>query len=401
MAGLIFEGLKVLDCGSFIAAPAAATILSDFGADVIKIEPPGAGDPYRAVPKLPTSPQSDENYAWMLASRNKRGLALDLGKSAALAVMRRLVAETDIFITNFPATVRKKFGLTYEDLAPLNERLIYASFTGYGERGNEANKPGFDITAWWARSGLMDGVRSDAMAPPARPLTGMGDHPSGISLFAAIAMALYQRQLTGKGAHVRTSLIANGVWSNGVMAQAALCGARFIDRPPREQALNAFTNYYRCRDGRWLILTILNEERYWPIMAKCMGREELLTDRRFVTKHARVAHAIELTAIFDEVFATEDRSEWRTILTAHGIVFDVVASAQDIPSDKQLMANDILVPFEGESVLTVTSPLFIEGQEKIKPRRPPGVGQHSDEILREAGYDADSIEELRQGGAVA
>jgi crotonobetainyl-CoA:carnitine CoA-transferase CaiB-like acyl-CoA transferase len=217
----LFEGLKVLDCGSFIAAPAAATILSDFGADVIKIEPPGAGDPYRAIPKLPASPQSDENYAWMLASRNKRGLALDLGKPAAREVICRLISTADIFITNFPLAVRKKFRLNYADLALLNERLIYASFTGYGERGEEANKPGFDITAWWARSGLMDGVRTEAKAPPARPLTGMGDHPSGISLYASIVMALYQRQITGKGAYVGTSLIANGLWSNGVMAQAA------------------------------------------------------------------------------------------------------------------------------------------------------------------------------------
>jgi crotonobetainyl-CoA:carnitine CoA-transferase CaiB-like acyl-CoA transferase len=401
MERLIFEGLKVLDCGSFIAAPAAATILSDFGADVIKIEPPGAGDPYRAVPKLPTSPQSDENYAWMLASRNKRGLALDLGKPAAQEVIHRLISSTDVFITNFPAGVRKKFALTYEDLAPLNERLIYASFTGYGERGEEANKPGFDITAWWARSGLMDGVRSDAKAPPARPLTGMGDHPSGISLFAGIVMALYQRQITGKGAHVGTSLIANGIWSNGVMAQAALCGARFIDRPPREQALNAFTNYYRCRDGRWLILTILNEERHWPVLAKCIDREELIADTRFATKRDRIAHAVELTAILDEAFATKDRSQWRSILAAGGIVFDVVASAQDIPSDEQLFANEILVPFEGENALTITSPVFLKGQEKVKPRRPPKVGEHSEEILGEAGYDAAKIKQLRAEGAIA
>jgi crotonobetainyl-CoA:carnitine CoA-transferase CaiB-like acyl-CoA transferase len=401
MGRLIFEGLKVLDCGSFIAAPAAATILSDFGADVIKIEPPGAGDPYRAVPKLPTSPQSEDNYAWMLASRNKRGLALDLRKPAAQGVIRRLTSSADVFITNFPSGVRKKFGLTYEDIAPLNERLIYASFTGYGEHGEEANKPGFDITAWWARSGLMDGVRSDAKAPPARPLTGMGDHPSGISLFAGIVMALYQRQITGKGAHVGTSLIANGIWSNGVMAQAALCGARFIDRPPREQALNAFTNYYRCRDGRWLILTILNEERHWPVLAKCIDREELIADARFATKRDRIAHAIELTAILDGAFATKDRSEWRSILAAGGVVFDVVASAQDIPDDEQLFANGILVPFEGEDALTITSPVFLKGQEKVKPRRPPNVGEHSDRILREVGYDADMIKQLRAEGAIA
>jgi crotonobetainyl-CoA:carnitine CoA-transferase CaiB-like acyl-CoA transferase len=397
----LFEGLKVLDCGSFIAAPAAATILSDFGADVIKIEPPGAGDPYRAIPKLPASPQSDENYAWMLASRNKRGLALDLGKPAAREVICRLISTADIFITNFPLAVRKKFRLNYADLALLNERLIYASFTGYGERGEEANKPGFDITAWWARSGLMDGVRTEAKAPPARPLTGMGDHPSGISLYASIVMALYQRQITGKGAYVGTSLIANGLWSNGVMAQAALCGARFIDRPPREQSLNAFTNYYRCGDGRWLILTILNEERHWPVLAKCLGREELIDDPQFLTKRDRLAHAVELTAIFDEVFASKDRAEWRDILNAGGIVFDVVASAQDIRDDKQLFANEILVPFEGEETLTITSPVFLAGQQKALPRRPPAVGEHTEVILREAGYDAAAIERLRAEGAVA
>src|SRR6476620_2205883 len=351
MAQLMFKGLKVLDCSSFIAAPAAATILSDFGADVIKIEPPGAGDPYRAVPSLPTMPQAKENYAWMLASRNKRGLALTLAKPSAQEVVRRLVAETDVFKTNFPAVVRKKLGLRYDDLAPLNNRLIYASFTGYGESGEEASKPGFDITAWWARSGLMDGVRTEATAPPARSLTGMGDHPSGISLDAGIIMGLYQRQLTGMGAHVGTSLLANGIWCNGVMAQAALCGARFIDRPPREQALNAFTNYYQCRDKRWLILTILNEERHWPVLAKCLGREELIDDPQFLTKRDRLAHAVELTAIFDEVFASKDRAEWRDILNAGGIVFDVVASAQDIRDDKQLFANEILVPFDNDTVL--------------------------------------------------
>jgi len=401
MAQLMFKGLKVLDCSSFIAAPAAATILSDFGADVIKIEPPGAGDPYRAVPLLPAMPQARENYAWMLASRNKRGLALNLAKPSAQEVVRRLVAQADVFITNFPAVVRKKLGLRYEDLAPLNGRLIYASFTGYGESGEEASKPGFDITAWWARSGLMDGVRTEATAPPARSLTGMGDHPSGISLYAGIVMGLYQRQLTGMGAHVGTSLLANGIWCNGVMAQAALCGARFIDRPPREQALNAFTNYYQCRDKRWLILTILNEERQWPVFIKCLGRDDLQNNPRFATSRDRMKNAVELTTVLDKTFATKDRSEWREILAAGGIVFDVVASAQDIPNDSQVLANDILVPFDNDSVLTVTSPISVEGQDKVRPRRPPEVGQHSDEVLREAGYDAAMIAKLRTDGAVA
>jgi formyl-CoA transferase len=185
------------------------------------------------------------------------------------------------------------------------------------------------------------------------------------------------------------------------MAQAALCGARFIDRPPREQALNAFTNYYQCRDKRWLILTILNEERQWPVFIKCLGRNDLQNDPRFATSRDRMTNAVELTTVLDETFATKDRSEWREILAEGGIVFDVVASAQDIPNDSQILANDILVPFDNDSVLTVTSPISVEGQDKVRPRRPPAVGQHSDEVLREAGYDAAMIAKLRTDGAVA
>ena len=214
-------------------------------------------------------------------------------------------------------------------------------------------------------------------------------------------MGLYQRQLTGIGAHVGTSLLANGIWCNGVMAQAALCGAQFIDRPPREQALNAFTNYYQCRDKRWLILTILNEERQWPVFIKCLGRDDLQNDPRFATSRDRMKNAVELTTVLDKTFATKDRSEWREILAAGGIVFDVVASAQDIPNDGQILANDILVPFDNDTVLTVTSPISVEGQDKVSPRRPPAVGQHTDEVLREAGYDATMIAKLRADGAVA
>ena len=250
----IFAGLKVLDCASFIAAPAAATVLSDFGADVIKIEPPGAGDPYRNLPNLPGYPISQHNYAWMLESRNKKSLALDLSKPEGQQVLRRLVAETDVFITNFPPGVRKKLGLTYEELAPLNARMIYASFTGYGEKGEEANKPGFDSNAYWARSGLMDLVRADTNTTPARSVAGMGDHPCAMALYSAIVTALYKRERTGKGSHVSSNLMANGIWAGGVLAQAKLVSAEFQERRPRERALNAVTNHYRCKDGRWLIL---------------------------------------------------------------------------------------------------------------------------------------------------
>jgi formyl-CoA transferase len=397
----IFEGLKVLDCASFIAAPAAATVLSDFGADVIKIEPPGAGDPYRNLPNLPGYPVSEHNFAWLLENRNKRGLALDLAKPEGQAVLHKLAEQVDVFITNYPPQVRAKLGITYDHLAPKNERLIYASFTGYGEKGEEANKPGFDSNAYWARSGLMDLVRADIHTTPARSVAGMGDHPCAMAFYGAIVTALYQRERTGKGAHVASNLMANGVWAASVLAQAKLCGARFGERRPRERALNAVTNHYRCNDDRWLILSLLNEDRQWPTLARCLGREDLIADPRFATKADRHARSIELTRIFDEVFATRPLAEWRKLLDGNGLVFGVVGILDDIPNDRQMIENEVLVPFENDTMLTVNSPIWVDGAPKVRPRKAPALGEHSDDILRAAGYDEAAIKKLRTSGAVA
>ncbi len=397
----IFEGLKVLDCASFIAAPAAATVLSDFGADVIKIEPPGAGDPYRNLPNLPGYPHSEHNFAWMLEARNKKSLALDLSKPEGQAVLHRLAAQADVFITNYPPQVRERLGITHAHLAPQNERLIYASFTGYGEKGEEANKPGFDSNAYWARSGLMDLVRADEHTTPARSIAGMGDHPCAMAFYSAIVTALYKRERTGKGSHVSSNLMANGVWAASVLAQAKLVGAKFGERRPRERALNAVTNHYQCKDGRWLILSLLNEDRQWPTLARCLGREDLITDVRFETKKDRHARSLELIKIFDETFATRDLAEWRRILDGNGLVFGVVGILDDIPTDQQMIDNEVLVPFENDTMMTISSPIWVDGSRKVQPRKPPALGEHSDEILRNAGYDEAAIGKLRAAGAVA
>jgi crotonobetainyl-CoA:carnitine CoA-transferase CaiB-like acyl-CoA transferase len=169
-AGLPFSGLKVIDCASFIAGPAAATVLADFGADVIKIEPPGAGDPYRAFSAMPGQPLSGHNHGWLMDGRSRRSLAVDLKDPAGKQLLHTLVAGADVFITNYPQPVRRRLGLAFEDLAPRNPRLIYAALSAYGETGPEAEKTGFDATAYWARSGLMDVVRADATTPrPAPP----------------------------------------------------------------------------------------------------------------------------------------------------------------------------------------------------------------------------------------
>jgi formyl-CoA transferase len=186
-----------------------------------------------------------------------------------------------------------------------------------------------------------------------------------------------------------------------VLAQAKLVGAKFSERRPREHALNAVTNHYQCKDGRWLILSLLNEERQWPALTRCLGREDFITDPRFATRKDRHARSLELIKIFDGIFATKDLAEWRKILDGNGLVFGVVGILDDIPNDKQMLENDVLVPFENDTMLTINSPIWVDGSRKVQPRKPPGIGEHSDEILRNAGYDEAAIRALRASGAVA
>jgi len=236
---------------------------------------------------------------------------------------------------------------------------------------------------------------------PARSIAGMGDHPCAMAFYGAIVTALYKRERTGKGSHVSSNLMANGVWAASVLAQAKLCGARFGERRPRERALNAVTNHYRCKDDRWIILSLLNEDRQWPTLARCLAREDLISDPRFATRADRHARSLELIKIFDEIFATRPLAEWRKLLDGNGLVFGVVGILDDIPTDRQMLDNEVLVPFENDTMLTINSPIWVSGASKVPPRKAPGIGEHSDEILRQAGFDEASIRKLRTFGTVA
>jgi crotonobetainyl-CoA:carnitine CoA-transferase CaiB-like acyl-CoA transferase len=394
----IFDGIKVIDCASFIAGPAAATVMSDFGAEVVKIEPPVTGDPYRrrAVP-IPGRPAI--NPGFVLDSRNKKSLALDLRSDAGREVLYRLVRGADVFITNYPPPVRTRLRITYDDLSHLNERLIYASFTGYGETGPEMNKPGFDATAWWARTGLMHLVRAGEAATPARSLPGMGDHPSAMGTYGAIVTALYQRERTGKGNYVSSSLLANGLWANGCSVQAALCGDPVTPQPPREEAVNALRVHYRCGDGRWLLLSIASDEWRWDKFKACLA-DPALDDPRYGSVASREENARALVCDLDRIFATRDLAHWRRTLDEAGLIFGIVAETQDIATDEQALAAGHLVRFTDAEYMTINSPIEISGQQKVPPRLAPDVGEHSEAVLREAGYAESEIAALREAGII-
>lgn len=397
----VFAGLKVLDVASYVAGPAAATILGDFGADVVKIEPP-SGDGYRTMAALPNLPKSEHAYTWDLASRNKRGLVLDLKLPAGQAALHRLVCSADVFVTNYPVDVRARLGLGYETLAALNPRLVYAAVSGYGETGPEAHRLGFDATAYFARSGLTDITRAHEHAAPAAPALAQGDGPTASTLFGAIVTALYRREKTGQGACVTTSLLANGIWSNGPMVQAALCGAEIRYRLPREAPRSALSNFYLCEDGRWLSIAMVAEERLWPAMVGVLGIEAVADDHRFATLVARREHAAALTALLDDVFSRRTAAAWQRRFEAGGFTVSIVARLSDVPDDAQAVHAGAIVPAHGQggTTRTVDSPFRIAGVDKRPAGPAPALGEHGDEVLREHGFSVDEIASLRAASVV-
>ncbi|HEX2593101.1 MAG TPA: CoA transferase [Rhizomicrobium sp.] len=393
MADGLFSDLLVIDCASFIAGPAAATILSDFGARVIKVEPPEIGDSYRQFRHMPGVPACEHDFGWLLDNRNKESLALDLKAPDGRRIFEALVKKADVFVTNFPGPVRRKLKLNAPDLMPLNDKLIYASITPYGEEGPDADRTGYDTTAWWARSGLMDHVRATPDTPPGFSVPGMGDHPTATSLYAGIVSALYRRTKTGKGSHVQTSLLANGLWSNGVLTQAMLCGADLM--APRQRS--ALAGLYRASCGRWFMLVIINDTRDWPRLIATIDRPDLLNDPRFSTSEARKANLVELQTTLHAVMETADWPTWLERFNKAGLPVGIVNRTVDHTDDVQVEENKFFRHIEGSFMQTIDSPVRIDGVEKTAPRMAPEIGEHSKAILNEFGFGAEADRLIESG----
>src|SRR6266436_2430077 len=395
----VFSGLKVVDLASFIAGPSAAVILSDFGADVIKVEPP-SGDPWRHGHQIAPQPQAKDPYPWHLANRNKRGITLDLKSPSAQPVLQRLVKWADVLIVNTPHPARKRLKLEYDDVVQHNPRLVYADLTGFGEKGPDAELPGFDITSYWARSGLLSMTR-DAGASPTWPVAGSGDNATAVGLYSAIVTALYRRERTGEGAYVTTSLLAEGVWAASVSIQAALCEAKFFGLHDRKNPANAAMNVYRAADNTWFVLLVTPDKV--AAVAEAIGRRDLLTDPRFSDPTKLVTNMPQLTAILDEIFCGEPMAHWYEVFNGVHVTFGAVRGPQEVINDPQLQANDIIVPLNGAGgklTSTTSSPLQVLGIAKVPAKRAPKIGEHNDEVLRQLGFSAAEIDGLHASGAI-
>lgn len=402
MSKPLFEGLKVVDAASVIAAPAAAMMLADFGADVIKIEKPERGDMLRILSNMPGTPEEGRNYMWDMDGRNKRSIALNLKTPQGVEVLHKLADWCDVFITNMPYPSRVEFKATYDDLRVTNPTMIYTSLTAYGELGEERDRKAFDQLAYWARSGLMDLMREPG-TKPTQGLPGMGDHPTAVAIYAGIVTALLKRERIGEGSFVQTSLLANGLWSNAAIAQGVMAGADMERYREATEVPGVTMQGYQTKDGRWLQLNMIRNEQMLSVLFTVMGAEDLLVDPRFSSMRDMYMNRREAGEAIQAIIETRTSAEWMELFDQADLPVNLMAIVEESANDQQVLQNRMaMVPDKGSVgvPLLLNHPVQVSGVEHVPVSAAPGLGQHSREVLVELGYDQNVVSELIEIGAV-
>jgi crotonobetainyl-CoA:carnitine CoA-transferase CaiB-like acyl-CoA transferase len=397
----VLDGVKVVELAEHGFVPSCGAILADWGADVVKIERP-TGDPLRSVMRAGlVADTGDFNFLFELYNRNKRGITLDLRVPDGRAAFDRLIEHADVLITSFLPPARAKLGITPEVLWRINPRLVYAKGQGQGQRGPDADQGGFDSVSYWSRGGVGH-ILTAPGAPLVMPRGAFGDAPSGAMLAGGVAAALYQRERTGKGLVVDVALLAMAIWqlSSDLTATTIL-----REEPRRLEAGKALPNPlvgpYRTSDDRWMMFSMLDDARHWAPTCRAIRREELIDDPRFVDTAARAEHADELHAIFVEHLETLTLPDVAGRLAAEDTIFSALASPLEVIDDPQVVQNGYLVRHPGHPTARVaTAPMQFDDEIVEVRRGAPGLGEHTDEILGELGYDTDELASLRDTGAI-
>ncbi|MDZ7675373.1 MAG: CoA transferase [Acidimicrobiales bacterium] len=393
------DGVKVVELGVWVAGPGAGGILADWGADVTKVEPPD-GDPSRLW-QLLLGGDLDVNPPFELDNRGKRSIVLDLSTDDGRRVLHDLLAGADVFLTNIRAGALDRLGLGPDTLHEQYPKLIYALISGFGTTGDDAEKGAFDIAAFWARAGI-----AEALRPPDSPLpfqrAGMGDHSAAMTAAGMVSAALYGRHTTGEGQVVSTSLLRQGAYTIGFDVNIAMMWGRTLAGGDRTTMRNPTANNYTCADGRAIWIVGIDPERHFPPLARAIGRPEWLDDEHYSTAMGRATNAVELIAELDAIFATRSRDEWAEAFAEEPELFWApVNTIDDLLADPQFHAAGAVVEVPddaGGSAMLATPADF--GGEAPRPRGPaPGLGQHTEEVLAELGYESGEVERLLTSGA--
>jgi len=394
-------GVKVVELGVWVAGPAAGGVLADWGADVVKIEPP-EGDPARGFAKM-LGGDVPFNPPFEMDNRSKRSIVVDLGNDAGREIAHELLAHADVFITNIRMDALRRLGLDPESLRAANPGLVYGIITGYGLEGPDADRAAYDIGAFWARSGIAHLLAAPGGDGPPFQRGGQGDHNAGMTLAAGVCAALVARGRTGEGQLVHTSLLRHGMYTIAFDLNTALRFGVSIGVATHDTMANPTINRYQDSDGRWFWLIGLDAERHWPDLCRSVDRPEWIDDERFATATARRDNVSVLLPLLDEQFATRTREEWGEAFDREDMWWAPVQNPDEVLADPQAWAGGgfVEVP-DGETTVTmINSPVDYGGTPGAPTAMPPDLGQHTDEVLAELGRDAPAIAALRADGIVA
>ena len=397
------EDIRVLEVDNYMAAPSAAAILADMGADVVKVEPI-TGDPMRGLsrPLRIESNFADYDLQFDVDNRGKRSAAIALDKPEGQALTQRLAQDADVFLCNLLAQRQKRFGLDPKNLFAANPRLVHATLTGYGTTGPDAWRPGYDVTAFFGRSGLSDAMREGVDGVVPRAGVAQGDHTTGLALVAAILAALRLAERTGEGQVVETSLFETAVWTQASDFTITATDKAPVRRRARHEALTPMTNRYPCGDGKWVVLNMLDGGA-WERLCRAIGREDWLADERYATGRDRYRHMPELVDGIDATLSAKTRDEWGAVFDEHGVIWGPVLGLHEVVDDPHANAIGLfpeLTHPELGSYRTVNAPMRFSSAD-VRPRGPaPTVGEHTEQILREAGLSQTELQALFDGGIV-
>jgi crotonobetainyl-CoA:carnitine CoA-transferase CaiB-like acyl-CoA transferase len=400
------EGVRVLEVAEYAAAPAAAAVLADWGADVIKIERPGRGDAMRGINAFGVAPGvGGFDALWEPFNRGKRSVGLDLSHPRSADALRRMIAGADVFITNFLPAARRKLSLDVEHVRAINARIIYARVSAHGTKGPEADKGGFDGLAYWQRSGAgMQATPELADELVTLPGPAFGDSQTGMALAGGISAALFHRERTGQGSVVDISLLSAGLWAmHAGFYGANVTGRKMLPRANRKAALSPTSNNYATKDGRRIALSMIQSDRYWADLCRLVGREDLATDPRFADLQARAENNVACIAELDAIFAQRTFEEWCALLGRQEGQWAPVNVVTDANHDPQVLANGYVAEVDygdGRSTKFVTAPVQFD-EEAVQLAPAPALGQHTEEVLLDLGIDWPELAELKDDGAIS
>ena len=403
----VLEGIRVVEVSQWGFVPSAGAALSDWGAEVLKIEHPTKGDPIRGLVVAGLSGDT-KGFAplWEALSRGKRTIGVDVSTPAGLEILMKLVESADVFITSYLPQARKVLGFDVADVQARNPRIIYARGSGQGPLGPDADKGGFDAISFWSRTGLaMNSLDPQMSYPPRLPGPAIGDLISGMYLAGGIAAALLHRERTGESPVVDVSLLNAGMWAG----QVAITGADLLDQPcidwpaPHDKPGSVLANYYRTSDDRYITLNMLQADRYWAGLCAAGSQPELAEDPRFIDAATRRVNREECVAALDAMFARYTLVEWQERLSAQDGQWDVVLTPQEVHQDQQALENGYLQSVEypdGRRIGLVAAPVqFDEQRNELRPAG--GLGEDTDQVLEELGLSWDEILALKLAGDIS